>query len=142
VADVQEAVTLLQRRLVETTSAIKQGVQTWLQMQQVQAELSGFYEVHGGVETYIDQLTHALTTCRQQVVEAKRAQGGWLAHLDAAPWWMTLLAFLPPVQHRISIRNRRYCASLPFDLVADVSNTTGIMDFFDRLVQEPQRELS
>jgi energy-coupling factor transporter ATP-binding protein EcfA2 len=140
VADVQAAVTLLQRQLVETTSAIRQGVQTWLQMQQVQEELSGLYEAHGGVERYINQLTHDLTTCRQQVVKAKRAQGGWLEHLDAAPWWMTLLAFLPPVQHRVSIRNRRYCASLPFDVVADVSNTKGIMDFFDRLVQEPQRE--
>jgi hypothetical protein len=140
VADVREAVTLLQRQLVETTNAIKQGVQTWLQMKQVQEELSGLYEAHGGVETYLKQLTHALTTCRQHVVEAKRAQGGWLAHLDAAPLWMTLLAFLPPVQHRISIRNRRYCASLPFDVVADMSNTAEIMDFFDCGVQEHQRE--
>jgi len=59
-------------------------VQTWLQWKQVQDELSGLYEAHGGVATHIDQLTHALTTCRQQVVEAKRAQSGWLAHLDAA----------------------------------------------------------
>jgi hypothetical protein len=140
VPDVQAAVTLLQRQLVEIISAIRQGVQTWLQMKQVQDELSGLYEAHGGVETYLDQLTHALTTCRQQVVEAKRAQGGWLEHLDAAPWWMTLLKRLPSVKHRISIRNRRYCASLPFDVVADVSNTKGIMDFFDRLVQEPQSE--
>jgi len=140
VADVQAAVTLLQSQLVETANAIRQGVQTWLQLQQVQDELSGLYEAHGGLEAYLDQLTHALTTCRQQVVEAKRAHTGWLEHLDAAPWWMTLLKRLPSVKHRISIRNRRYCASLPFDVVADVSNTEGIMDFFDRLVQEPQRE--
>jgi energy-coupling factor transporter ATP-binding protein EcfA2 len=141
VTDVQEAVTLLQRQLVETTIAIKQGVQTWLQMHHVHDELSGRYEAHGGLETYMDQLTHDLTTCRQRAVEAKRAQGGWLAHLDTAPWWMTLLAFLPPVQHRVSIRNRRYCASLPIEVVADVSNTKEIMDFFDRLVQESQSEV-
>jgi energy-coupling factor transporter ATP-binding protein EcfA2 len=103
VPDVQAAVTLLQRQLVETTSAIRQGVQTWLQMQQVQDVLTGLYEAHGGVATYLGQLTHALTTCRQQMLEAKRAQSGWLEHLDSAPWWMTLLGFLPPVQHRISM---------------------------------------
>lgn len=52
---------------------------------------------------------------------------------------MTLLAFLPPVQYRVSICHRRYCASLPCEMVADVSNTEEIMDFFDRLLQEPQR---
>jgi hypothetical protein len=103
-------------------------------MKQVQDELSGLYEAQGGVETCINQLTRDLTICRQKVEEAKRAQYGGLAHLDTAPWWMTLLARLPPVQHRISIRNRRYCASLPFDVVANMSNSKAIMDFFDRSV--------
>ncbi len=138
--DVEKSVRLLHRQLEEKTKAIRQGIQTWLQMERIQAELSDRYGAHGGIETHLKQCASDLETCQKKIVQYREIQCGWLDHVDTMPWWMTLFGFLPWVKDRIEIRNRRYLLSIRSTCIVDPVDIKGITDFFDEHIKDAQNQ--
>ncbi len=82
VADVKDSIRLLHRQLEEKTEAICQGIRTWLQVENIQDELSERYGAHGGIETHLKQCANDLEACQKKIVQYREAQRGWLDHVD------------------------------------------------------------
>jgi hypothetical protein len=104
--DVDAATKLLHERLIEVVDAIKRGPQIWLNLKRLADEMSSLYDNAGGVETCIHKRTEHLKEIRAKSRRLEETQHGWLEHANAAPFWMSLLSFIPPIKQRIAVHNK------------------------------------
>jgi energy-coupling factor transporter ATP-binding protein EcfA2 len=138
--DVDAATKLLHERLIEVVDAIKRGPQIWLNLKRLADEMSSLYDDAGGVETCIHKRTEHLKEIRAKSRRLEETQHGWLEHANAAPFWMSLLSFIPQIKQRIAVRNKLYFSSVGLEADVEMSSAEKILDFFESKEDELKRE--
>ena len=130
VADIKDSVKLLHRQLEEKIKAIRQGIQTWLQMERIQVELSERYGAHGRIETHLKQCANDLETCQKKIVQYREAQCGWLDHVD------TVLSFFEQLVKDAENQEQGFAEKLRRAGRDWRDHADTILSFFDELVKD------
>ena len=130
VADVKGSVRLLHRQLKEKTNAICQGIQTWLQVKRIRAELSERYDAHGGIEKHLRQCANDLKACQKKIVQYREAQCGWLDHVD------TVISFFKQLIEDAENQEQGFTEKLRQAGRDWRNHADTILSFFDGLVRD------
>ena len=134
VADIKGSVRLLHRQLEEKTKAICQGIQTWLQVERIQAELSERYGAHGGIEKHLNQCASDLETCQKKIVQYREAQCGWLDHVD------TVISFFKQLVKDAENQEQGFAEKLRQAGRDWRDHADTILSFFDGLVKDVRNQ--
>jgi len=140
VVDVDAATKFLHEKLIEVVGAIKRGPQIWLNLKRIADEMASLYDAGGGVETCIHKRTEHLKEIQDKSRRLGEIQRGWLEYANAAPFWVSLLSFIPQIKQRIAVRNKLYFSGVGLEVDAELSDVGKILDFFKRKEDELKRE--
>ena len=107
ISSIKHAIDKLQKKLCDAHNRLNEVIGLAL-------EHSNYVEKYGSLETLSSELeqTHvSIKKLQQQTEIVTQLKTAWLEHVNKEPFWITLLAFIPPINKRRDIRNKLFFSS-------------------------------